>query len=96
MGKAKDNPGKKGGSRSQPTFEQAIEQLETIIEQIESGEAGLEQCLTHYEHGMKLVNRCRSILDRAQTRIAQLSADADEGLRIDGDLDDDAANEQDE
>ena len=56
-------------------FEDAIEQLEAIIEGIESGDIGLEQSLAEYEKGMKLIGQCRSILGRAEKRIAELTRD---------------------
>lgn len=63
-------------------FEQAIEQLEQIIEGIESGDIGLEEGLAQYEKGMKLIRRCRAILTAAEKRIAELTADDQDGLRI--------------
>ncbi|NBC11247.1 MAG: exodeoxyribonuclease VII small subunit [Planctomycetes bacterium] len=55
------------------TFEQAVEQLERIIDAIESGEVGLEQSLEQYEQGVKLLNRCRTVLDRAEQKIEKLN-----------------------
>lgn len=66
MAKAKEKPLK---------FEQAIEKVEAIIEQIESGEVNLEKCLEEYESGVKLLNQCHSILNSAEERISKLSAD---------------------
>jgi len=60
-------------NEQQLTFEQAVEQLEQIIDAIESGEVGLEQSLKQYEQGVKLLNHCRSILDRAEQKIEQLN-----------------------
>jgi exodeoxyribonuclease VII small subunit len=59
------------------SFEQAIEKLETMIDAIESGEVGLEDAISRYEQGQRLVKRCRAILDQAEQRIAELSPDAD-------------------
>jgi exodeoxyribonuclease VII small subunit len=56
-----------------PTFEQSVAQLEQIVSAIESGQIGLEDSLAKYEQGMELVKRCRSILDRAEKRIEQLT-----------------------
>jgi len=64
-------------------FEDAIEQLEELIEQIESGEIGLEESLKRYEEGSALIKRCRTILDGAQAKITELTVDAD-GLSIPG------------
>jgi exodeoxyribonuclease VII small subunit len=55
-------------------FEDAISELESIIEQIESGRCGLEECIAQYERGMKLVGSCQSILGAVQQRIAELTA----------------------
>ena len=68
-------------TNKQPTFEQAIEQLEDIVEQIESGEVGLEQAIERYEAGQKLIQRCRGILDKAERRIAELTEDAEGNLQ---------------
>ncbi len=65
-------------------FEQAIEQIEAVIERIESGEVGLEQSLAQYEQATKLIGQCRSILDTAQQRIAQLTTDVEGKLRVAG------------
>ncbi len=58
-----------------PTYEQAVAELETIIEKIESGEIGLEESLRQYEKGMKLLCQCRDILDTAEKKIATLTAE---------------------
>ena len=59
-----------------PTYESAIEELEAIIEQIESGDIGLEQSIRRYERGAELLKHCRSILDQAEQRITRLDAEA--------------------
>lgn len=56
------------------SFEDALEQLESLIERVESGEIGLEEAITQYERGAALVKRCRSVLDVAEKRIAELTA----------------------
>jgi len=63
-------------------FEDAIEQVESVIDRIESGEIGLEESLLAYEHATKLIGRCRSILNTAQKRIAQLTTKPDGRLRV--------------
>jgi exodeoxyribonuclease VII small subunit len=59
------------------SFEKAIDRLEDIVEQIESGEVGLEEALQRYEQGQSLIKRCRGILDKAERRIAELTEDAE-------------------
>jgi exodeoxyribonuclease VII small subunit len=65
------------------SFEDALGRLEELIDQIESGEIGLEESLKRYEQGTALIKRCRSVLDGAQQKIAELSAGANGGLNVD-------------
>ena len=68
---------KKIQSRSTPkdmSYEQAIEELESIIERIEQGEVGLEESLAEYRQGAALLKRCRVILDVAEQQIEQMTA----------------------
>jgi len=58
------------------TYEDAVEELEGIIHQIESGEIGLEQSIRRYERGAVLLKRCRSILDQAEQRVSRLDAES--------------------
>ena len=67
----------KRSTDKEPSFEQAIDKLEDLIEQIESGEVGLEEAIAQYEQGQSLIKRCRGILDKAERRIAELTQDAD-------------------
>lgn len=55
-------------------FEDAVTELESIIERIDSGEVGLEASLDAYRRGAALVRRCRAILDSAQQEIERISA----------------------
>jgi len=36
-------------------FEQSLERLETLVEEMESGELSLEEMIKHFEEGSKLV-----------------------------------------
>ena len=65
--------------KKEPTFEEALSQLETLAEQIERGEIGLEESISKYELGMKLVARCRSILNAAEQRVQKLQPATGEG-----------------
>jgi len=66
---------KKSSSASEVPYEQLIEQLEGIVDQIEGGELGLEESIKGYEQGIELVKRARTILDRAEQRITELNAE---------------------
>lgn len=62
------------GDSAQPSFEQAIAQVEGIIDRIESGELGLEESIAEYERGIALLARCRTVLAQAEQRVEELSA----------------------
>ncbi|MEP6821306.1 MAG: exodeoxyribonuclease VII small subunit [Chthoniobacterales bacterium] len=50
-------------------FEAAMDRLEAIVEQMESGEMQLEELIVRYEEGMKLVKTCQERLASAEQRI---------------------------
>jgi exodeoxyribonuclease VII small subunit len=57
-----------------PDFEQALAELESIIQRIESGQIGLEKSITEYERGVGLIRRCRQVLERAEQRVEELTS----------------------
>jgi exodeoxyribonuclease VII small subunit len=71
----------KSPSTSSLKFEQAIEQLEEIIDAIESGETGIEACLQKHEQGTKLIKHCRTILTAAEKKITNLKPDSKGGYQ---------------
>jgi exodeoxyribonuclease VII small subunit len=50
-------------------FEAAMDRLEEIVEQMESGKMMLEELIGRYEEGMKLVKVCQERLASAEQRI---------------------------
>ena len=68
-------------------FEAAISQLEQIIDQVESGQIGLEEALNQYETGMGLIKHCRGILEKAEAKIAELTEDSKGKLQVQGEGD---------
>ena len=54
---------------SDPSFEEALAMLESIVEAMEHEQLPLEDLVTHYEQGSALLNRCESILQTAKGRI---------------------------
>jgi len=59
------------------SFEQAIDQLNQIVSRIEQGQVPLQESLDQYEKGMKLIQYCRGILQDAEKRIEEISAQND-------------------
>ena len=60
----------------QPTFEQRLARLETIVEQLESGDVGLDESLRLYAEGADLLKACRKTLGEAEKKITQLTETA--------------------
>lgn len=58
------------------TFEEAVDELENILSQVESGELGLEETLVKYERGNFLIQHCRDVLAAAEKQIEQISKTA--------------------
>ena len=56
------------------SFEQAQDELESIIARVEAGEVGLEESITQYERGVALLAHCKAILDKAEQRFTELTA----------------------
>lgn len=55
-----------------PTFKDAIEELEEITGSLESGELELEKSLAMFERGVELIRYCQEKLDSAQAKVEAL------------------------
>jgi exodeoxyribonuclease VII small subunit len=60
----------------EPTFEQALQQLESVVQRLEKGELPLEESLRLYEDGIRLSRLCHGKLEEAEGRIEMLLKDA--------------------
>ena len=54
-------------------YEEAYQQLESVIKSLETGDQALETALELYERGQLLLRRCMSLLDTAELRVKQIS-----------------------
>lgn len=52
-----------------PKFEECLERLEKIVQELEKGEVPLEKSLTLFEEGMQLSSACRKELDEAEGKV---------------------------
>ena len=55
------------------TFEQAIEELETIINRLEEGDVPLDQTIELYEKGSELKEFCEKKLQSAEVKIQKIN-----------------------
>lgn len=69
-------------STKKPKFEDALSELEEIVQELEDGEIDLETALQRYERGVALVRLCYEKLQEAEKRILQLSGQTDAGEPI--------------
>ncbi len=58
------------------TFEQALAELEQIVQKLEKGELPLEESLRLYEEGIRLSRLCHGKLEEAEGRIEVLLKDS--------------------
>jgi exodeoxyribonuclease VII small subunit len=50
-------------------FEECLERLEKIVQELEKGEVPLEKSLTLFEEGMQLSTSCRKQLEDAEGKV---------------------------
>ena len=66
------------------TFESTLAQLESIVEELESGSPDLDKMLQLFEEGMKLTHVCRRQLEEVEERISTITKVGDEFIEKPG------------
>jgi exodeoxyribonuclease VII small subunit len=69
-------------------FEQALRDLEALVERLEAGDLTLEQSLNEFERGVALTRRCQQALSDAEQRVKILTEQGQE-LDFDPEANDD-------
>lgn len=69
------------------TFEQAMEELEQIVEQLEEGDVPLEEAISIYKKGMDYSRLCHQKLKSVEEQLTQI-------LKEDGELESFAVREE--
>lgn len=72
----------KSTPESEASFEQSLEQLQEIVRQLEDGTLGLDESMTQFEEGVKLLKQCYAVLDRTEQRIELLTRLDDDGQPV--------------
>ncbi|OGT43941.1 MAG: exodeoxyribonuclease VII small subunit [Gammaproteobacteria bacterium RIFCSPHIGHO2_12_FULL_40_19] len=57
-------------------YEKSLEQLNQLIEKMESGHLSLELSLQHFEEGIALIRHCQQTLNEAEQKIQLLTDNA--------------------
>jgi exodeoxyribonuclease VII small subunit len=64
----------------EPTFEAAMEELETVVGKLEAGDVPLEEALASFERGVALVRGLHVRLDDVERKIEELTRGEDGAL----------------
>ena len=78
MSKTTAEPTARSTPNPPPTFEAGLQELESIVKEMETGELPLERAIALFEQGMKLSDACRKQLEEAETRVEILTRRAGE------------------
>lgn len=55
------------------SYEDAVRELEAILEKLETAQPSLEETLSLYERGQALAKHCAALLEQAELRIQTLN-----------------------
>ncbi len=58
------------------SFEQAMTELEGVVDRLERGEVPLDESIKLYERGAELKKRCEAKLTEAEEKVAQITTEA--------------------
>ncbi len=58
-------------------FEQAMQELEQVVKQLERGDVALDESIRLYERGAELKKRCEAKLKEAEEKVAAVTLDRD-------------------
>jgi exodeoxyribonuclease VII small subunit len=65
-----------------PDFEKSLEELEGLVEQLESGDLNLDQSLKQFKRGVELTRHCQAVLEKAQQTVEKLVDIDDESSAV--------------
>ena len=59
------------------TFEQALSELEGIVQKLEAGDVSLDEAINAYSRGIELKNQCQKRLEAARMRVEKIEFSSD-------------------
>lgn len=63
------------------SFEEAMKDLEDVVNELESGELTLDKSIEKFKKGIELSNHCNELLEDAEKTVSILIADADGNMK---------------
>ena len=60
--------------KTPPSFEESLDELEALVERMESGDLSLDESLQAFERGIALTRSCQGALEAAEKRVEILTA----------------------
>ncbi len=58
------------------SYEEALTELEAIVESLEDGQSQLEESMKLFERGQALVTHCGALLESAQLKVQKLAGES--------------------
>lgn len=69
------------GATEEPSFDERLERLESIVAALEEGGLGLEEAIERYQEGIELLKGCHGALEGYRKRVEELTRDAEASMR---------------
>lgn len=60
--------------RERPSFEQALRELEHIVQELEKDDVSLERSIELYQKGVELSKTCSDLLEKAELKIQEVQS----------------------
>lgn len=61
----------------EPTIEESLKELDSIVERLESREISLEDSFVLYQQGMELLKKCSGRIDAVEKKMLKINEDGD-------------------
>ncbi|HBJ83721.1 MAG TPA: exodeoxyribonuclease VII small subunit [Verrucomicrobiales bacterium] len=72
----------KPSPQTDPSFEDAMQRLDEIVAGMEDSQLSLEEMISSYEEGVRLLKLCRQRIDGARRRVELISGDLEGGKAV--------------
>jgi exodeoxyribonuclease VII small subunit len=59
------------------SYEESLKKIEDIVDKLESGDLSIEDSITCYENGLKLLQKCYDKLNKAEKKLEELTKGVD-------------------